>query len=93
MGGGIATTSVYGDHACLEQMTFEADTIVEIYAQEHPRALRPPHGQGQQVVDQVDRDRAGYDPEHQVERDQHPDGGQRREVHGRHRLAGAASRQ
>jgi hypothetical protein len=39
MGGGVATTSVYGDHACLEQMTFEADTIVEIYAQSHPRAL------------------------------------------------------
>lgn len=39
MGGGVATTSVYGDHACLEQMTFEAYTIVEIYPQEHPRAL------------------------------------------------------
>ena len=39
MGGGVATTSVYGDHACLEQMTFEADTIVEIYPQSHPRTL------------------------------------------------------
>jgi hypothetical protein len=32
MGGGVSTISVYGDHACIEQYTFEADTIAEIYA-------------------------------------------------------------
>ena len=39
MGGGVGSNSIYGDHACIEQYTFEADTIVEIYPQEHPRAL------------------------------------------------------